>query len=179
MIYAKTNPIGLDAVIATVQSKLMSLETLWGVTLDGYPRCYPKYDEDKDKGGRKGIEHYSGKNEYSGNLIHAEDNKFFFTAEDDEHHVGLYRENATIQLFFILNLDDCYPLIAHRCDNEVRTDVKNIINTIPSLKYTTTVKEIEKVFYGYDYAIGDDVQPYHAFRINIDVVQFDINQIYC
>lgn len=180
MIYAKTNPIGLDALIAQAQDKLESLETLWGVPIDIYPRCYPKWDKEVGQPDRrKGIEHYIGNNEYSGNLIHAEGNKFFFTAADDEDAVGNGYETTKLKLYVIVDLSKAYPSIAHRCDMEVRRDVKAIMQTIPNIRLDETVTQPERVFSGYGYEIGDDLQPYHAFRLDLTAFEYDINLEYC
>lgn len=170
MIYAIDNPIGLDAVIATVQTKLMQLASTWGVELDGYPRCYPMIDTD----GKKGIEHFIKGKDY-GNLIYAEGNKFFFTAESDATRVGFGYETTEVELYFIVNLNECKPSITHRAANEVRVDVKNLLEQVSGIEIKTTVIEIDRVFSGYDFRITDDMQPYHAFRINITIIQYDIN----
>lgn len=175
MIFGKTNPIGLDAVIAQLQSRLMTLENKWSVDLDGYCRCYSTESVE----GKKQIEHYIGKNEYSGNLIHPEGNKFFFTAENDEKRVGNGYATTDFKLYFILNLDECYPSILHRCDNEVRVDVKTVLEMCPGITYTDTIVDVERVFSGYDYRIGDDLQPYHVFRIDLVAVSYDINKTNC
>jgi len=173
MVMAIDNPIGLDAVIAQVQSKLMQLESTWGVELDGYPRCYPQKVKDK-----KTIAHFVKNKDYKP-LIHAERNKFFFTADDDEESVGNGYETTKLKLYFIVNVSECYPSILHRADNEVRVDVKNILYTVAGIEINETVKEIDKVFSGYDYKITEDMQPYHAFRIDLTAFEYKIDQTYC
>jgi len=173
MVVAIDNPIGIDAVIAQVKAKLMALETIWGVTLDGYPRCYPITKDSK-----KTIAHFVKNKDYKP-LIYAEGNKFFFTAENDAQKVGYGYETTTIELYFIVNLVECKPDITHRADNEVRVDVKNILAGISGIEMTTTVIEIDRVFAGYDSKITDDMQPYHAFRINLNVYEYRIDQPYC
>lgn len=180
MIYAKDNRIGLDAVIGQVQNKLMALATTWGVSLDGYPRCYPKMDKEKEDGGKKGIEHYVSNNQYSGNLIHAEGNKFFFTAENKPDRVGNGYYTTVISLYFVVDLTKCKPSITHRADEEVHADVSKVLRSLAGiLEVDGPETDIEDVFRGYDYNIGDDLQPYHAFRFDLTVFEYKDNEQLC
>jgi len=174
MIYAKTNPTGLDAVIATVQTKLMTLETLWGVELDGYPRCYPT-----ERNGKKGVEHYVGVNEYSGNLIVGERNKFFFTAESRETTTDFKHYSADCELYFVVDLPQCKPQITHRGDQEVRTDVLFILDNMSGVKVKEVWKDVEDVFNGFDYEYASFMHPKHAFRITFEAIGFFQNQTNC
>ena len=179
----KTNPIGLDAVINDIQAKVYNLTNQWGVNLDGYPRCQIL----KTTENQKTIEAYLGNDDYSGSLIFAEYNKFFFLAGESEDRIAGDYFRTTIELYFMVNLKEIYPDITHRADNEVRTDVLNILNTIPNINVTKVESNSDKVFarfnnrisQNYEYEYTDDMQPYHYFKVLIDVLEYDINQTSC
>lgn len=176
-IFAKINPIGLDAVISQVQSKLMILATFWGVELDGYPRCYPLYSKDN---GKKGIEYYVSSNEYSGNLIHAERNKFFFTADKKPQNLGNGYYTSSFSVYFIVNAKECKPLIPHRADEEIHADVEQVLKTVSGfVSVEGIIDDVEQVFDGYGYFITDDMQPYHAFRVDLLAFEYKSTETLC
>lgn len=170
----KINSIGKDSVIHKVQSILYDkLTLLWkNVDLTGYPRCYA-FD------GK--INYYTEQNDYK-SLIHAEQNKFFFTADEDVEKVNeidFTHYTTDIELFFIVNVRDIYPNILHLGDEEVRNDVMNILNKISDVSITNVTTNIENVFNGYDYREVTDIHPYHCFRITLKIPYFKINQKNC
>lgn len=170
----KTNPKGLDVSIQEVQKILYTkLTTLWGVDLNAYGRCYP-YIRDN----YRVIEYYYGSNDYK-NLVYAEQNKFFFTAENDLTRTGDDFYTTNISLYFILNVNEIYPLVNHRADEEARVDVLKILNSTGKVQVTSVTTEINKVFSRFEYENTDDMQPYHCFKIDLDVLEFNINQLEC
>lgn len=174
----KINPIGLDAVIHRVQSTLYTkLTALWaGVPLDGYPRCYII-----NRDGKRTIEHFVKDKEYK-SLIHAEGNKFFFTSEGDVERVRemvLTNLVTEIDLYFIVDVPKIKTGLIHRGDEEIRNDVMNALLFCPEVTLTRVVKNIDKVFNGFDYKNVNDMQPYHCFKITLEVKNFKINQKNC
>jgi len=182
MNLTKTNPVGIDVVIDNIQRKIYELKDLWEVELNGYPRCQILVRE-----GKKTIEAYLGDNEYSGSLIFAEENKFFILAGESIEHISNTYYKTTIEIYFILNLDEIYPSVEHRADEEVRVDVLNVLNTIPCINVSTVEHNSDKVFarfnsrisQNYEHESTDDMQPYHYFKVLIDVLEYDINQTSC
>lgn len=174
MNYLKQNPIGKDAIIQNLQYKLYNdLLTKWGSDLDGYGRCYVV-----STNGRKTIEPYLSSNEYK-NLVVAEKNKFFFTAENDDEKVGNNYYQTKVYLYFIVDVKKLKPDITHRADEEVRNDVLNLIESNVYFNVIKVVTNIDKVFNRYDYDYTDDMQPYHCFKIELQSVEYNINQTYC
>ncbi len=178
----KTNPIGIDAVINEMQVKLYEkLTALWSVELDGYPRCYVLGQERE-----KTIEHFIGGIDYTGNLIHAEKNKFFFVNDDNYKKIDYLNYSTDLQIYFILNLKEIKPLILHRADEEVRNDVMSIIDSFSRLKSEKIIiKDFEKVF---DYKkilnkfqseFIENMQPFHTFRIDCNIIKFSLNEKTC
>lgn len=170
-----TNPIGLDTTIYNIQKKLYDvLQPKWNVALDGYPRCYSIQREDK-----RGIEYYKGKNEYK-SLIHLEGNKFFFMAENTQTQTTIESFTTDIDLYFILNLDQCKPALQNRGDNEVRIDVLNVLKGFSEIGLNIqVVTDVQKVFQGYDFTFRNDQQPYHCFKLTLNITDFTLNDILC
>lgn len=178
----KTNPVGLDVVIDGIQNKVYSLIEQWSIDLTGFPRCHIL-----QRNGNKTIEAYLGNDEYSGSLIFSEENKFFFLAGEAVERVADTFYKTVIELYFMLNLEDIYPDIAHRADEEVRVDVLNVLNSLSGISVIKIESNNDKVFarfnnrisQNYEYEYTDDMQPYHYFKVLIDVLEYDINQQQC
>jgi len=168
--YTKTNPVGLDLVVDVIQKKLYSkLSLLWNVKLEGYPRCYEIKRSKKTT-----IEHYIGKGEYK-SLISSDENKFFFIVKDNIRQVSFTTYNAVIELFFIVNVQDCKPSIKHRADEEVRSDVISVLSTIgvaDALK--TIIIDTASVFRGYDYELLNDMHPHDCFKVIFEIRDFKL-----
>lgn len=176
MNYLKVEPVGKDTIIQPLQIVLYDgLIDRWSVALNGYGRCYSVFNYETNK---KEIQHFKGKNDYD-NLVVAEGNKFFFTANSDEKRVGNSTYKTNVELYFILDLAKIYPDIAHRADEEVRKDVINIIESKHGFVVTNVITDIDKVFNRFEYDYTDDMQPYHCFKIELETVEYDINQNYC
>lgn len=173
----KTTPIGLDAVIHKAQNILYNdLNALWGIELEGYPRCYVINRDNNIT-----IEHYVSDFEYL-SLISAEYNKFFFTAESDierKRETNTIQFETTIELYFIVDVSVIKPSILHRGDEEIRNDVMNVLRRIPDVYIDSIVTNIERVFQGFNFREMQDMHPYHAFKIVLNVPSFLINQKVC
>ncbi|WP_347217804.1 hypothetical protein, partial [Chryseobacterium sp.] len=106
MLHERINPIGLDHLISKAQKKIYAaLNKKWKTDLEAYPRCYVLEGGNE----KRTIEHYTFKNEYSGNLIVSENDKFFFTAEDDLERINNVQFTTKVKLYFILDLKYIYP----------------------------------------------------------------------
>jgi hypothetical protein len=175
MKYPIANPLGLDVDIDKIQSKLYDeLSALWDFELDAYPRCYTF-----KKAKNKTISYYMKKNEYK-SLIHSERNKFFFLAENDFEQTGLGFFKTKIDLYFIVNLDKCKPNLLNRGDEEVRTDVLNVLEGCGNIGLSKkVVVGVDKVFMTYDYKENLDMQPIHCFKIELTIPDFNPNQKKC
>lgn len=169
MVMRKTNPVGLDALIDKMQVKLYEdLSVLWDVELAVYPRCYINIRE-AEGGTVKTIEHFAGNEDYI-NLIHAEGNKCFFVQTGEDRPRDNVRYETTIELYFTVNFDEVKPGLTHRADSEVHTDVLDVIKKIPDTSINRIVTQIQRVYSGFAYRETDDNQPYHCFKIEMEVI---------
>lgn len=178
-------PIGLPAIVNKLQVALYEpLKAKWNNTqLDGYPICYSK-----TKDGKRTIEYFEGGID-SKNLIYAEDNKFWFTSYyrfyQLENSISNYK--TKLDLYFTVNLNEVKSEITtHRADYETRSDVLEILQTIPEIKVSEVIVGVEDVYRGIDYVYqsyeqrqSDDLQPYHCFRIVLDVLDFTNDLVLC
>lgn len=174
MVIVKENPIGLDAVVHHLQKGINNLS--WGNLLTIYPRCYRAEREEGNT-----IEHYYANGDYE-KVIFAEVNKVFF------EQVGtIERENNTfyttqLDVYFTVDLTQVKPDINHRADQEVQADVLfklPSINTYGAIIITDSlITGIQNVYSSLRYKENDDIQPFHCFKVRLDV-KFDPRQIVC
>lgn len=169
----KQKPIGLDFIIDKIQRKLYDkLSAFWKINLDAYPRCYVLEDLEE----KRTIEHYVSKNEYSGNLIVSESNKFFFTAEDSQKRVNPSQFKTKISLYFILDLKKIYPDNPERCDTEVLADVIKVLDHSPGInREFEIITDYSDVFSSFFYEF-DNIQPYYCFRIDMETQPYSIDK---
>lgn len=172
IIFAKENPIGVDAIINSIQQLLdTKFSTSWQ-GLECYPRCY--VNEDK---GKQVIEHFDGK-DYN-NVVHADKSKCFFLAEYDEIPNGSNNYSTVIEIFFIVDLKKAKPSILHRADGEIRNEVLSIIEKIPNTTIKRVVKKAENIFKGYFYDNVDDLHPTHCFKVVLSLDLYKRDQTIC
>lgn len=181
----KANPVGLDIPIDQIQKVVYPLKDLWGVDLIGYPRCTIL----EDGNGEKTIEHYLGGNDYTGNLIYAEGNKFFFlSGETVIQQERPFSFKTTIELYFFLNTKECYPDILHKSDEEVRVDVLMKLSKLSDvIESVDIVHAPDKVFnrfnnrisqnFKYDYR--DSMGQTHYFKCIIELKPYNITSKSC
>jgi hypothetical protein len=172
MLNRKENPIGLDFIIDQTQKRLYDkLTSLWDVNIKTFPRCYVLEKEEI-----RSIQHYQGNNEYSGSLIESEDNKFFFTAEDDQERINNIQFKTKVQLYFILDLKSIYPNSKERVDNQVLIDVVKALDSCSGFdSKINIVTDYQSVFEGFDYDF-DNIQPYYCFRVELNTMPYSIDE---
>jgi len=175
MNFLKTDPKGLDIVIYGVQKKLYDklVEKWVGIELFGYDRCYIS-----NRNNVKSIDYYFSDKEYE-SLVVAEKNKFFFTAENQIKHVGVNYYETSIDLYFILNVSEIKPSVLHRADEEVRQDVLNILQTIKEVTIDYTIFNVDNVFNRYFFNQVIDLEPYHCFKVVLNVNKYHLNNKLC
>jgi hypothetical protein len=165
----KTNPIGLDAKIQSLQTRLFSyLNTLWGLQepndLDAYGRCYVI-----EQDGEKTARFFKTPNEYQIVSV-PERNKFFFLSRGIQKKVDALRYETVVEAIFLLNVTQLKPDIEHRADIEVQADVELILNQIDNVWCESIETGFENVLRGIKYDQESDMQPYHAFKFNLNIL---------
>lgn len=169
MVIAKENPIGLDAIVARLQNALEN-NLSWKDSLTIYPRCYQV-----KRDGNRTIEHYDAKGEYDV-LIEAETNKCFFVHDAQTEREGVNRFSTQLDAYFTLNLEEIKSDILHRADQEVQADVLMALSGVNDVEVQDVITGIEDVYRSLRYKETDDTQPYHCFRIVLNVLRFRPDQ---
>lgn len=171
MVISKTNPQGIDALIAKIQTALAT-KLSWGSGITIYPRCYRSVINIEERNVRL-IEHVE-RGEYK-HLSNAEGNKCFFVQSSDLVPVNMTYYSTELELYFTLNLPEIKPDVIHRADEEVQSDVLGVLRKFSDLNIQRLVTGIENVYRGLDYNANDDTHPNHCFKVVLDVLRFDIN----
>lgn len=165
MIYAKENPIGLDAKIAYIQSTLYNeLNTLWGIDLEAFERCYILNAEN----GTKTVNRFKSKNEYEIVSI-AEKSKFFFLHRSKSIKEDALYYKSEIEAIFIVDLTKLKPEVNHRADFEVQNDVELLLNQFDDVWIVSCDSGYQNALQGISYDQENDMQPYHVFKFTLGV----------
>lgn len=160
----KTNPIGLDAKIQGIQTKLYNeLNTTWGIVLNAYGRCYVI-----DDNGTKTVQCFKSKKDYEIISV-AEKNKLFFLNRSIEKKVDTLNYETNVELIFIVNLEQLKPSITHRADKEAQADVEFILNTFDGVWVESIEQGYDNVLRGIKYDQSSDMQPYYVFKFNLRI----------
>lgn len=163
----KSTPDGIDVQIQRLQTYLYDKLTLEGWTdHDSYERAY------KVKRGDKIIPMiYSGK-EYYDLLINdkADATSFFLVSDTEDINDSLCK--TTVSWIMQANLQNIYPTIAHRADEELRSDLKRLLKLNPygfHLKKVTT--GVDSVYDGLDINLkfSDDMNQFHVVRFDLEL----------
>lgn len=178
-LIARDTPKGIDYHINKLQSWIYTqLLTVWGnVQYESHPRCYRNRKKDGFI-----AELYKGSNEYKEVYW---DDKFAamsFFGIGDSIKVGVGHQ-VDVHLVFFVNLKKVKTNAAYRADNEVRTDVVNIINQSGfGFKLNSVELSLENVLREYPGSFREkrlekvDMHPLHCFRLNFSL-QYDPNKI--
>jgi len=166
MVIAKDNPIGIDSLVNKMQN-VINERLAWANQLEIYPRCYIQFRDNQTT-----IEHYLKNGDYE-TVNNAEANKCFFVlfGNQQKENDGLY--STQLDLYFTLNLTEIKPDVLHRCDEEVRMDVLKVIERFSLGINTVTINQvitgIDNVYRGLFFNRDDDNQPYHCFKVRLDI----------
>ena len=172
MNYFRINPIGIDTVIHKIQNKLTSLNSVFGITFDAYPRVYVNQKKEGDD-----FEYFIKGEDYR-SVLHAERNKFFFTHTSNVTPKDTYGFETEIKLFFIVNLKEIDPL--ERNDSKLISEVDKLIRTIPDVQITNIDKDFQGIFRNTMFANSFDfMHPYFACCFTIKVNRYELDKTPC
>jgi len=156
----KDTPIGLDRRIDQVQ-KWVYNKLNW-TNYESYHRVYknPTNDGDYPELFLDGIDYQE--------VFY--DDRFtatsFFMVDDDKRFDEIYQ--VDVSLVYQVNLEELYPNILHRADEEVHRDVHTALNSLKSVDITGITTGIPRVYQslGLRQVKLDDMQPKHVFKID-------------
>ncbi|SHF18569.1 hypothetical protein [Chryseobacterium vrystaatense] len=173
MIYRREKTLGLDFIIDRIQVKLHDkLSALWNTKLEVFPRCYVLENKDDERT----IEHYLGNNQYTGSLIVSEQNKIFFTAEDNQERVNNRQFETKVSLYAILDLSSIYPQAKDRVDGIVLMDIVNVLDLCQGIDRKITVTTNYQDIYSEFNHKFDNQQPYYYLKIEFNTLPYSIDK---
>lgn len=201
MIIEKLNPVGVDVEIAKIQKAVHeAFDVKWSEgqnTENGiicYPRCYVNFKRrNKNNIYAERIIEYFDPVEYSDSvdfintnvdykdILDGEENRLiiidsydFFPIERTQNF-----ESTLVECIFIVNLEKAYPNIRHRADEEVRIDVKKVLQRIPNMTVKRMVRSLNNVFGDLRYSTTLDMHPLHCFKVILSIDRFGSNGKIC
>lgn len=170
MLVQKTNPTGIDIEIARIQSKVWNYltNTAGWTNYNSYERAYKN---PKDNGNKIIPEVYTGYGEYC--EVFFNDNasaESYFVTNDTRPFSEVF--SADVGYIFQVNLEELYPSIDHRADEEAHKDVYlALVSAVSEQKILNLAESIDDVYRGFyvDQTRFDDMHPCHVFRFNFTI----------
>lgn len=168
MLVRKTYPIGIDKIVDAIQVKLDESTFFSGTDWDNFPRAYKNPKHVRTNGYMPEV--YDGNGEYKEVLMNDKMTlTSFFVAGDQRPYSNT---NMTSDLSLIVqcsDLDEIFPSIEHRADEELIHKFLNILNVVPGIKITNIETSISEVYKEFDIRdlIFDDMGSFFVFRVNM------------
>ena len=166
----KDNPVGIDWAIDRIQKTVFN-SVNWDTAVGGYESYHRAYKNESPDG--KIPEVYIGDDDYKEVFM---DDGFsatsFFMVDDTITQLEEDKYSANVDYVFQVLLDELYPSIIHRADEEAHRDVLLAVNdSVINVEVTDIVKGRENVYSGLriDQLECDDMHPYHFFKLGLTV----------
>jgi len=169
-LVSKTDPKGIDISIGKLQNLLFTELDL--LSYESYPRVY----KNPDINVLTIPETYIATKDYKEVLF---DDKFSlssFWLVDDNRSIDEFA-TTTISVVFQVLLDELYPTVPHRADEEFIRDIYNILYNNPyDYDLTNVVTGIDNVYSEFDTSqvTWDDMSNFFVCRFDLEVV-YDYN----
>lgn len=146
----KSNPVGIDVIINTIQTRLY--DRLDYSNFDGFGRVdiltgKPFY--------------FINDNEYKDLLLDDNLNGHFFFL-DNSNTQNEEKLVTEISVIFFLDLKKLKPSITHRADEEIRVEIIEVLDNIKIFKLKEIIKR-EDALSDFDHKLLD-MQPYHFIK---------------
>lgn len=164
----KTSPVGIDITIDRLQVLLFDVLT-WKNVTKGYESFHRVYKNETNDG--KEPEAFISGIDYNEVFTKDKFSATSFFLIGDNRPVNDWIE-TDVDIIFQLNLDELYPNITHRADEEAHADVYNALNNNPyNADITNITKGIANVYsdLNIDQVKFDDMSPCHVFKITLKV----------
>ena len=172
MNYFRTSPIGIDTVIHKIQNKLISLDNVFGVEFDSYPRCYVNQKEEGND-----FEYFIKGNDYR-SVLHAERNKSFFIHDSNITNIDTFNFETEIKLYFIVNLKDIDSI--ERNDSKLIKEVAKLIRQVPDVELINIDRDFQNIFKNTSFGNSFDfLHPYFSACFTIKVIRYELDKTPC
>ena len=163
MNHLKVSPQALDYEINYCQKKIYDKLLPTWKDLEGFGITF-----ERTENGTRSIEAYIDGIDYEKNLI-SEGNKFFFVKEPTSNRFNSSYK-ATLDVYFILDLEECYPLIKHRAVQEAQQEALIAIEktTLNIMSITdTNLRDLIRDLKGNSNLENFDRHPRHIFKVRV------------
>lgn len=177
MNHTITNPVGIDNEIQFSQTELFKGLNKWG-SIDIYGRVRKNPITSANGNVSYVPEAYVANGEYRDLYLNDEVNATICFIENEDHNTDEFNVSftSTVKCVVMLNLNKCYPNIAHRADSEAQLDVVKQLQKNKMFTINGVEKGIQNIFQGFniDKITTDDMHPYHIFAIT-GIMKYKIN----
>lgn len=179
MIFQKVNPVGIDKVIDSFQSKLFNkLSSVFSDDWECYPRIY------KNKKSSNGATYFIpeftefGK-DYNNVLFNDRKPITSFFLKGDTINSNNYKETVTVSLIMSCKLKTIFPDIPHRADEELKQTVILATRQLTNAFKLDTIEDgVDNVYSEFrnDNVEWSDIGTRHVVRFNFEVTyEYDCN----
>lgn len=177
MLILKTNPVGVDVPVDRLQKLLYNgIAGIDPVTwvANGYESYHRAYKNENNEG-TSGLrpEVYDANNEYK--EVFFDDNfsaTSFFLADNTLNSPDGHLYQTEISIIFQLRLNELYPAITHRADEEAHNEVLVKLENNPwSYTVSQVITGIPQVYedLNVDKVRYDDMHPKHVFMVKMSI----------
>ena len=176
MLITKDSPVGIDTYIDALQKHLYSnLSSKW---IDDQWICYPRCYKNKRKDRESGSEYFVP--EYAKTIIDYQDVLFddkvnvlsFFIKGDDISINDFKRPVSKVSLIISTKINDLYPTVVHRADEELKQDVFDLVVDFgQGWELKGMFDGIDNVYSEFkrDGVILSDIAPRHVVRFDFEL----------
>lgn len=164
MIVFKSNPVGIDKRIQSIQSYLYENLIDWNLEafgraeiIDSKPHVFYKKNDYKD----------------ALSVNQSTNGKLFFTEKSTKSKTSRNKALSEIDIIFLLDVKKIKPNITHRADEEVRVEILKTLKNKVKRTDIDISKGVEALK-GYNTTLKD-MQPYHFVKFSFEL-NYKINE---
>ena len=166
----KSNPVGVDVMVNTIQAALYAARVTNG-TWTNYKSYHRAYKNESDDGILPEV--FTGvDNEYK-DVFNDDDfdvTSFFLVSDETEVSDGMF--TADISVIFQVNLSNLYTTAPHRFDEEFKSNVVSVFRSLNGrFTFNRTIDNIDGVYAGLDTSKvkWDNMDKFHVVRFELSV----------
>ena len=166
MLTLKENPVGVDLVINEINNLVYN-----ELNFENYEAYHRAFKQQSERGVIPEAFIYDTRDYKECFYDDRVNSSFFYTSDSTDFVDNGRLVNTTVSMVFQVNLDEVAPAIKHRGDEEIHRVVVNAINKSVYGTVSSLVVGIDNVYNEFDTTqiTYTDMQPFHCFRVDIDV----------
>lgn len=164
----KISPVGVDALIDNIQEEFYNAIS-WTSASNGYESYHRAYKNESNLG--KIPEVYTSNDDYKEVFMDDQFSATSFFLVDDRRSLTDGLQSVKINIIFQVLLDEIYPSITHRADEEAHNDALTLLQSMYwDFKTTDLEVGVDNVYkkLAFNDKDCDDMHPYHVFMISLE-----------